>query len=143
MLTKIAPFIGQWSPIAGTGFALLGSLYLLGADYIDKVEKEKDTNASSHDEAEPNSPGPRSPRPSPNSTHSQDMQEVLTNPFTESSQDATTAGTSDLCSKFPNDLRRTSSDKTGASRTGDGANRRRVAAMLTKFDTFFGTAAGC
>ena len=154
MLTKIAPFIGQWSPVAGTGFAFLGSLYLLVADYIDKVKKEKDTNASSNDGGEPNSPGQRSQRPSPNSTYSQNMQEVGTNPFTESSQDATTAGTRDLRSKFPNGVRRTSSelvpsptrpdlrqgDETGASRTGDGANRRRVAAMLTKFDNFLGTA---
>jgi hypothetical protein len=82
------------------------------------------------------------------------MQEVRTNPFTKFSQDATTAGISDLRSKFPNGFRRTSSelvpsptrpglgqgDETGASNTGDGANRRRVASMLTKLDKFFGTA---
>lgn len=40
--------IGQWAPIAGTGFAALGSLYLFLADTSDPVDKVADRDAPMH-----------------------------------------------------------------------------------------------
>jgi hypothetical protein len=129
-------FVGQWAPIVGTGFAALGSLYLLLAVDLDAVRKKPNSNTYMHH--------------CRCSTH-----DVGVGRLTASSDSIATSRATDVRRSFsdggegiPNETTPTTSqpsqeqaNQSKRSWTTDMGNRRKVAQALTAIDKYLGTAA--
>lgn len=110
-LIQILRFIGQWAPIAGTGLAAIGSLYLLLAK---DVEEGASLKASM-----------RNYDGSPEAGAS-------------SQSVATPCGSTDIRPQYSNELLSPSGDRRPSQST-IGGHRRKVTKALTAFANYFGS----
>lgn len=157
-------FLGQWAPIAGTGFAALGSLYLLLATDTEEMKRDVSPNAAPTDQAGEQRPPPHYPpdteylsdngdarindgnSPERSPQNMPPMQQISTSPPTSYPPSVTTPTTPTAAQRrhtSRNTLGPTisqaspgQSDFAGEAQTADVGNRRKVASRLTKINNF-------
>jgi hypothetical protein len=131
-LTDSVLFVGQWAPIVGTGFAALGSLYLLLAADVKAVKEEAKPSASMHHCNCSHRHHGRGRQPT-----------LIVQPAVESppSSGDTPSIDDDVSENSSQDPAGMPDVGIGLSAESDAGNRRKVARVLTTVGNYLSTAA--